>query len=54
MVRAVITRTNNEAAVAAGDDASKLTNTFFVHKDWIGELIVWDGDKFEMEFKIAS
>ena len=49
-IRAVIARTNNEAAVASGQDASKLKNTFSVRENWLGKLALWDGDNFEIEF----
>jgi hypothetical protein len=49
-VRVVIARTNDEEAVRRGDDASKLKNRFHVREDWIGKVILWDGDNFEIEF----
>jgi hypothetical protein len=53
-IRVVIGRTSDEAAVAAGKDASELKNTFHVRKDWIGHLEVWDGDNFEIVFSIDA
>ncbi len=50
VIRAVIARTNNEEAVLRGKDASKLKNRFHVREDWIGKVIRWDGDNFEIEF----
>ena len=49
-IRAVLARTNDEMAVADGKDASKLKNTFFVKEDWLGKVIVWNGDDFVIEF----
>ena len=51
IIRAVIGRTSDEKAVASGVDAHSLDNTFHVREDWIGEVTVWDGNKFEIEFK---
>ena len=51
IIRAVIGRTNDEEAVASGVDAHSLDNTFHLREDWIGEVTVWDGDNFEIEFK---
>ncbi len=50
VIRVVIARTENSDAVEAGQDASKLQNTFSVREDWFGELIVWDGDNYEIKF----
>ena len=49
-VRAVIARTDNEEGVKNGEDASKFKNTFSIKKDWVGKVILWDGDDFEIEF----
>lgn len=50
VVRAVISRTDNEKAVDRGEDASKFKNKFHVREDWIGKVVLWDGDNFEIEF----
>lgn len=49
-VRAVIAKTDDQAAVDRGQDASKLKNTFSAKTDWVGRVTVWDGDNFEIEF----
>lgn len=49
-IRAVIARTNDESAVNHGQDASKLKNTFHARTDWIGQILLWDGNNFEIEF----
>jgi len=49
-VRAIIARTNDPEAVDKGMDASKLKNTFHPREDWIGRVVLWDGDNFEIEF----
>jgi hypothetical protein len=46
----VIARTDDEEAIRRGDDASKLKNRFHIREDWIGKVILWDGDNFEIEF----
>jgi hypothetical protein len=51
VIRVVIARTEDEAAVAAGQDASELKNTFHARKDWVGRLDVWDGENFEIAFR---
>jgi hypothetical protein len=48
--RAVIARTDDEEAIRRGEDASKLKNRFHIREDWIGKVILWDGDNFEIEF----
>ena len=53
-VRVVIAKTNNEKAVEAGQDASKLKNTFSIKKDWIGKVTLWDGENYEIEFKFKQ
>ncbi|KAA0876458.1 hypothetical protein [Nitrincola tapanii] len=49
-VRAIIAKSKNPKAVAAGEPASNLGNTFHPKKDWTGKLTIWDGDNFEIEF----
>ncbi|MFT2157968.1 hypothetical protein [Pseudomonas putida] len=53
MVRLVMARTSDPAAVDLGGDASKLKNTFSVREDLIGKLITFDGDNFTIEFRKA-
>ena len=52
IVRVVIARTDNEAAVRDGRDASKLKNKFYTKPSWVGRITVWDGDNFEIEFRV--
>ncbi|BBF76395.1 hypothetical protein J569_0917 [Acinetobacter sp. 907131] len=35
-----------------GKDGSKYSKKFNAKKDWIGELTVWDGINFEIEFRL--
>lgn len=49
-VRVVIAKTNNVDAVNRGEDASKLKNSFHSRESWIGKVILWDGDNFQIEF----
>lgn len=51
IIRAVIARTNDEAGVISGQDASKFKNSFAARIDWIGKLLLWDGDCFIIEFE---
>jgi uncharacterized lipoprotein len=50
VVRSVISKTDNKAAVDLGEDASQLNNTFHVREDWLGKVTLWDGDNFEITF----
>ena len=50
IVRAVIAKTDNRAAVDCGKDASQLNNTYHVREDWSGTVTLWDGDNFEINF----
>ena len=50
VVRAIIAKSKNPEAVAAGDPASNLGNTFHPKKDWVGKITVWNGDDFAIEF----
>ena len=51
VIRVVIARTNDKAAVYEGKDASKLKNQYHVREDWVGKVTVWDGDNFEIVFE---
>lgn len=50
-VRAIIAKSKHPEIIADGKAASNLGNTFHPKTDWIGEIILWDGDNFEIEFK---
>jgi hypothetical protein len=54
IVRAVIARTKNPAVIDRGGSGANLGNTFSIKKDWIGKVTVWDGDNFEIEFKLSK
>ena len=49
-VRAIIAKTKKPEIVASGGPATNLGNTFHPKDDWIGKIILWDGDNFEIEF----
>lgn len=49
-IRAVIARTSDVESVENGGDASHMVNEFHVREDWIGELLLWDGNNFEIKF----
>ena len=53
VIRAVLARTSNEAGVRSGQDASQFKNTFAARPDWIGKVLLWDGDHFIIEFEKA-
>mgnify|MGYP000213723234 CR=1 FL=1 len=50
-VRAIIAKTKRPDVVDGGGAANNLGNTFSPKLDWIGKVILWDGDNFEIEFK---
>lgn len=54
VVRAIVARANNEEAVANGEDASNLKNTFDPKVSWEGKVTLWDGDGFEIEFNDSA
>ena len=49
-VRAIIARSKQPHVIAAGGAANSLGNTFHPKTDWIGKIILWDGDNIEIEF----
>ena len=53
VIRAVIARTENPVEVEAGKDPNKFKSTYSVRENWVGSLKFWDGDKYEIEFKIV-
>jgi hypothetical protein len=53
-VRAIIAKSKQPDVVAAGGAASNLGNTFHPKPDWLGEIKLWDGDNFEIEFRQAK
>ena len=52
-VRIVIVATNEAgiAIVDAGEHASKLKKTFDVRVDYLGQVVLFDGDAYVIEFK---
>lgn len=50
IVRAIVAKSKNPKAVAAGEPASNLGNTFHPKKNWVGKITLWNGDDFEIEF----
>jgi hypothetical protein len=51
LVRAVIAKSANPNVIDAGGAGANLGNAFSIKKDWVGKVIRWDGDNFEIEFK---
>ena len=49
-VRLVIVRTEEVAAVQAGEDASTFKKDFFTREDVVGKVIEWDGNKYALRF----
>lgn len=54
VVRAVIVKTKKTSVIDAGGSGANLGNTFSIKKDWVGKVILWDGDNFEIEFKQSN
>jgi hypothetical protein len=54
VLRAVIARTEDTAAIQRGDDASKIKKAFSVKEDWYGRVVAWDGEHYEIEFEDRS
>ena len=53
-MRAIVAKSARPDVVAAGGAATNLGNTFHPKIDWVGELILWDGDHFEIEFRVVK
>jgi hypothetical protein len=53
-VRLVIATTIDTASVDAGHDASKISKTFHIREDVVGQLSEYDGDNYVIEFKKAT
>ena len=53
-VRTIIAKSKRPDIVAAGGAATNLGNTFDPKLDWVGEVTVWDGDDFEIEFIVEK
>jgi len=50
-VRAIIAKSKRPDVIAAGGPGSNLGNTFHPKTEWVGEVTLWDGDNFEIEFR---
>ena len=51
VIRLVMARSHDPAAVDSGQDASKIKKSFEPREDWFGKLILWDGENYEIEFR---
>lgn len=54
-IRPIISMLNDSSDfqhILDGKDGSKYSKKFKAKKDWIGELTVWDGINFEIEFRL--
>ncbi|WP_252151814.1 hypothetical protein [Acinetobacter sp. ANC 4862] len=54
-IRPIISMLNNSSDfqhILDGKDASQYSKRFNAKIDWIGELKVWDGTNFEIEFRL--
>lgn len=54
-VRPIIVMLNNSSDfqhILDGKDASQYPKKFNAKIDWVGDLIVWDGANFEIEFRL--
>jgi hypothetical protein len=50
-VRLVIASTSDTATVDAGEDASRLSKTFHVRKEFTGQVVAFDGDAYQIDFR---
>jgi hypothetical protein len=56
-IRPIISMLNNPSDfqyILEGKDASQYSKRFNAKRDWIGELKVWDGIHFEIEFRLEN
>ena len=51
-IRKIILRCNVFELARLLCENTKFAKKFNAKKDWIGELIVWDGINFEIEFRL--
>jgi len=51
VIRLVMAHSHDPAAVDSGQDASKIKKSFEPREDWLGKLILWDGENYEIEFR---
>jgi hypothetical protein len=49
-VRVVISHTDKPNEVETGADASKLSNSFSIREDWVGQVSRIAGEEYEFEF----
>lgn len=50
-IRLVVTTAQNTLAINQGWDASKITKTFHIKPDIIGQLTFFDGDQFTIDYR---
>lgn len=51
IIRAVIAKSTEPEVIVEGGPGSNLGNTFHPKPEWVGNITLWDGDNFEIEFK---
>ena len=51
VVRAIIAKSKKPEVIIAGGAGNNLGNTFSPKENWIGKVTIWDGDKFEIQFR---
>lgn len=49
-VLAILKNSEDFKYILDGKDGSKFSKNFYAKTTWIGELILWDGENFEIEF----
>lgn len=49
-VRVVVARTDNVELIEGGGDGSKAKNHYKARPEWIGKIVAYDGNNFEIRF----
>ena len=49
-VRVIISKSSKPDNIENGISGSQSKNTFHAKTDWIGKILLWDGDNFSIEF----
>lgn len=50
-IRVIISKSSNPKGIENGESGSQSKNTFHAKTDWIGKILLWDGDNFSIEFR---
>jgi hypothetical protein len=52
-VRLIVATTTEPERVDAGEDASRIGKTFHLKEDFVGQVVSFDGDAYEIDFRKA-